>query len=172
MSYTRVNWNSTTTYVSAENLNVMDKGIKDLDTNIGDVTTLTTTAKTVVPAIKELKTGLDTVNNNLTTVDISEKLVANAGITIGDKQVTCTGNSIIIQCVVFGLGSEIISDKPIATLDAMYRPKNGYYGFVCSYDGSGNNKIGIAYITTDGVVAISFWGAAYAYNRIQIQLFK
>lgn len=65
MSYTRVNWNSTTTYVSAENLNVMDKGIKDLDTNIGDVTTLTTTAKTVVPAIKELKTGLDTANNNL-----------------------------------------------------------------------------------------------------------
>ena len=65
MSYTRVNWNSTTTYVSAENLNVMDKGIKDLDTNIGDVTTLTTTAKTVVPAIEELKTGLEVLNNNL-----------------------------------------------------------------------------------------------------------
>ena len=67
MSYTRVNWNSTTTYVSAENLNIMDKGIKDLDNNIGDVATLTTTAKTVVPAIKELKAGLDTVNNNLVT---------------------------------------------------------------------------------------------------------
>lgn len=67
MSYTRVNWNSTTTYVSADNLNIMDKGIKDLDTNIGDVTTLTTTAKTVVPAIKELKTGLEALNNNLNT---------------------------------------------------------------------------------------------------------
>lgn len=58
MSYTRVNWNSTTTYVSAENLNVMDKGIKDLDTSLGDVATLKTTAKTVVPAINE-------INNNL-----------------------------------------------------------------------------------------------------------
>lgn len=64
MSYTRVNWNSTTTYVSAENLNVMDKGIKDLDTNVGDVAVLKTTAKTVVPAINELSTGLKDVNNN------------------------------------------------------------------------------------------------------------
>lgn len=71
MSYTRVNWNSTTTYVSADNLNIMDKGIKDLDTNIGDVTTLTTTAKTVVPAIKELKTGLEALNNNLQLIDFT-----------------------------------------------------------------------------------------------------
>lgn len=68
MSYTRVNWNSTTTYVSAENLNVMDKGIKDLDTNIGEVTNLATTAKTVVPAINELKDGLNSVNNNFDTL--------------------------------------------------------------------------------------------------------
>lgn len=69
MSYTRVNWNSTTTYVSAENLNAMDKGIKDLDTNVGNVTTLTTAAKTVVPAINEIKTGLDAVNNNLDDIN-------------------------------------------------------------------------------------------------------
>ena len=32
--YARLNWNSTTTYVSAENLNRMDKGIDDCDNAI------------------------------------------------------------------------------------------------------------------------------------------
>lgn len=47
--YARLNWNSTTTYVSAENLNKMDKGIDDCDN-----------------AIEVLNEGLNTVNNNLT----------------------------------------------------------------------------------------------------------
>ena len=46
--YARLNWNSTTTYVSAENLNKMDKGIDDCDN-----------------AIETLNDGLNTVNNNL-----------------------------------------------------------------------------------------------------------
>lgn len=46
--YARLNWNSTTTYVSAENLNKMDKGIDDCDN-----------------AIEVLNEGLNTVNNNL-----------------------------------------------------------------------------------------------------------
>lgn len=46
--YARLNWNSTTTYVSAENLNVMDKGIDDCDN-----------------AIELLNEGLKTVDNNL-----------------------------------------------------------------------------------------------------------
>lgn len=54
MSYTRVNWNSTTTYVSADNLNIMDKGIDDCDN-----------------AIEVLNEGLNTVNNNLQLIDFT-----------------------------------------------------------------------------------------------------
>ena len=50
--YARLNWNSTTTYVSAENLNKMDKGIDDCDN-----------------AIEVLNEGLNTVNNNLTLLN-------------------------------------------------------------------------------------------------------
>ena len=46
--YARLNWNSTSTYVSASNLNVMDKGIDDCDN-----------------AIEVLNDGLKAVNNNL-----------------------------------------------------------------------------------------------------------
>lgn len=49
--YAKLNWNSTTTYVSAENLNKMDKGIDDCDN-----------------AIETLNDGLNTVNNNLNKV--------------------------------------------------------------------------------------------------------
>lgn len=52
--YARLNWNSTTTYVSAENLNKMDKGIDDCDN-----------------AIEVLNEGLNTVNNNLQLIDFT-----------------------------------------------------------------------------------------------------
>lgn len=52
MSYARVNWNSTTTYVSSENLNVMDKGIKDCD-------------DAIVALSIDLQAQINSVNNNL-----------------------------------------------------------------------------------------------------------
>lgn len=128
--------------------------------------------KTLDDKIAANTNSINMVNNNLTTIDISDKLVANAGIALLNKNVNCTGNTIIIQCLATGLGGDVVADKPIATLDVAYRPAIGYNGFVYSYDGNGNNKVGIAYISSNGVVAISLWSAAYTYNRIQIQMFK
>lgn len=58
--YARLNWNSTTTYVSAENLNIMDKGVDDCDNAIevlsGKVGTVGNT---------DLQTQINNVNNNL-----------------------------------------------------------------------------------------------------------
>lgn len=102
MSYARVNWNSTTTYVSADNLNVMDKGIKDLDTNMGDVAALKTSAKTIVPAINEINnnlTDLIAINelnigtftaNTLKTVDVSipaKSLIIGYQGTVGNNDI-------------------------------------------------------------------------------------
>lgn len=55
--YARLNWNSTTTYVSAENLNKMDKGIDDCDN-----------------AIEVLNEGLNTVNNNFINIFVPKSL--------------------------------------------------------------------------------------------------
>ncbi|WP_455715326.1 hypothetical protein [Anaerosporobacter sp.] len=121
MAYTRVNWNSTTTYVSAENLNVMDKGIMDLDntvadikTSIGDVTALTTTAKTVVPAINEIKTGLNTVNNNLTSLIKSKSVVI--GNTLDETFTTDTGGKKFVL-LSFKVGTRVIPDTNILSVE-------------------------------------------------------
>ena len=67
--YTRINWQNkpnTATPISAENLNKMDKGIKDCDDAIGDLALLSTNNKTdLVAAINELKKVINTLNNNL-----------------------------------------------------------------------------------------------------------
>ena len=60
--YTRINWQnapSTATPISAENLNKMDKGIKDNDDAIGDLALLTTNNKT------DLVSAINEQNNNL-----------------------------------------------------------------------------------------------------------
>ncbi len=58
MSYTKVNWQNSPSHatpLSAENLNVMDEGIYDLDTAVGDLSDLETTTKTdLVSAINEV----------------------------------------------------------------------------------------------------------------------
>ena len=68
MAYTRVNWQNSPSHatpLSAENLNVMDEGIYDLDAtvteaagDIGDLSELETTTKTdLVSAINELSSN-------------------------------------------------------------------------------------------------------------------
>lgn len=139
MSYTRVNWNSTTTYVSAENLNVMDKGIKDLDTNIGDVTTLTTTAKTVVPAIKELKTGLDLVNNNLDTASnkLNAMFMGNILIVQAENATNGEGGEILLK------GANGYGDVHIDILGDSFRIFNDKFLYAFKADGIylNDNKI-------------------------------
>ena len=60
--YTRINWQNkpnTATPISAENLNKMDKGIKDCDDAIGDLALLNTNNKT------DLVSAINEQNNNL-----------------------------------------------------------------------------------------------------------
>mgnify|MGYP000259149990 CR=1 FL=1 len=67
--YTRINWQnkpSVATPISAENLNIMDKGIKDCDDAIGDLALLNTTNKDdLVKAVNELLAAINALNNNL-----------------------------------------------------------------------------------------------------------
>lgn len=62
--YTRINWQnapSAATPRTAENFNIMDKGIKDCDDAIGDLALLKTTAKS------DLVAAINEQNDNLTT---------------------------------------------------------------------------------------------------------
>ena len=85
MSYTKTTWNNDTApAINATNLNKIEQGIYDNDsaiatanTNIGDLTTLTTTAKTsAVSAINEVDSHADTNTTNigdLTTLTTTSK---------------------------------------------------------------------------------------------------
>lgn len=69
--YTRINWQNkpnTATPISAENLNKMDKGIKDCDDAIGDLALLTTNNKT------DLVSAINEQNNNLVNLLFNQLL--------------------------------------------------------------------------------------------------
>jgi len=70
--YTRINWQNkpnTATPISAENLNKMDKGIKDCDDAIGDLALLNTNNKTdLVSAVNELNNNLVKLRLTRTTI--------------------------------------------------------------------------------------------------------
>lgn len=112
MSYTKTTWvNDTEPAINATNLNKIEQGIYDNNTNIGDLTSLTTTADTdLVSAINEVdaqaddstakldgtKVAGDMVVDSIRTknmLDTQQCFVASGNITIQD----CTNGVIDIQ---------------------------------------------------------------------------
>lgn len=78
--YNRINWQNkpnVATPISAENLNKMDKGIKDCDDAIGDLALLNTNNKTdLVSAINELNNNLANYTLPIITATSQEELDA------------------------------------------------------------------------------------------------
>ena len=64
--YARKNWNSTSTYVSPDNLNQMEEGIDDCDNAIE-----TLSGKISAVGITDLQTQVNTLNNNFVTKSTS-----------------------------------------------------------------------------------------------------
>lgn len=71
MSYTKTQWNNDTApAINETNLNKIEQGIYDNDSHIGDLTTLTTTAKTsTVNAVNEVNGNIGTLSNLTTTAN-------------------------------------------------------------------------------------------------------
>lgn len=87
MAYTKTTWvnsPSETTPISAENLNNIENGIKTIDTNVGDTSTLTTTSKEVVGAINELDSNSVIVSATEPTGDDRKKNWFQKGINLFD----------------------------------------------------------------------------------------
>lgn len=101
MSYTRVNWNSTTTYVSNENLNVMDKGIKDIDDAIVALSGKVGTVGSI-----DLQTQINSVNNNLGNIYVGSPIA---------KTVSANTLTIITNPVTLQKGTYIVMAKTNAT---------------------------------------------------------
>ena len=116
--YNRINWQNkpnVATPISAENLNKMDKGIKDCDDAIGDLALLNTTNKTdLVAAVNEL-------NNKLAVQ--SATLTASAGYTIQDAETSIQkiGNIVILQMVVMA-DTNFTGATVVATLPTGFKP--------------------------------------------------
>ena len=103
--YTRINWQnapSAATPRTAENFNIMDKGIKDCDDAIGDLALLKTTAKAdLVAAINEQNDNL--VSNVVGTV-VDIKSYTDTFYTFhSDGYVTLGGYAVSQSTYIYGL---------------------------------------------------------------------
>lgn len=122
--YARLNWNSTSTYVSPDNLNKMDKGIDDCDNAIenlyslvGTLSSLTTTEKSnLVGAINEVKSGVNTLNNNFTGLQNEYRaMFLTVGATSYSTSIPVLNainkNILFNSIIVVGVGTELDKTK-------------------------------------------------------------
>lgn len=157
--YARINWQnspSVATPLSAENLNKMDKGIKDCDDAIGDLALLTTNNKT------DLVSAINEQNNNLTvqSVDLSSILSPASNFAILYAWAVKYGKMVQLSLIIQNTVA-FANETPICTyLPVGYRPPrplrfpcmlhtNPIGNYVWGYSG-----LGYAAIGTDGAVYI------------------
>ena len=149
--YTRINWQNepnTATPISAENLNKMDKGIKDCDDAIGDLALLTTNNKT------DLVSAINEQNNNLAVQ--TGTITASSGFTIAPTNsfLTKSGKVVALQLVI-STSVPINTTASIAMLPNGFRPAYPI-NYMCRGSNSQFNADGIMYlyIGTNGEIQV------------------
>ncbi|WP_167957972.1 hypothetical protein [Anaerosporobacter faecicola] len=147
--YARLNWNSTSTYVSPDNLNKMDKGIDDCDN-----------------AIETLNTQVNTLNNNLMNESTKDFVVSDFSLSSIIQLDNCyaqrKGKHINLRLTFYN-NAIIPYNTSIITLPQLYRPAKP----VKTFFASNNSVINYATVGTDGTVkcdgdiAINVWSFIY-----------